>query len=479
MMATKKTKDGALHRGHRERMRSKLIAHGAQVFHTYELLEMLLYSQIRYRDTNDMAKRLFKSFKTTDGVLTRTPDELMTVEGIGPECAAFLSTVGSIDKLLDSPCNNNDSVVIDGFMAGGEYAVRHFGGKTEHEVILLLLDNKLSLIEGFVICNAAYGSAAVKPKDFVNKALQYHASVAIIAFNHPFGPDTATASDHESNKAVKEALDAAGICLAETYCVCGNKYSGLIGTEKYKTFSQCPDMMNFYKGNGWDISALFSSPTACAAGKDTGSSGAPFTCLCKLLSGSNKNGRAQEIARQLFSRHSTLREILSAPADELMRYSDISLSDALLLNIIIYITSRRTTERFVAKRIYSEKETADYLKAVFMGANVEKIYAILLGRSGELKACEFLAAGSVNSSTINPRVLVEYAIKHDAKQVILAHNHPSGSTEPSKEDIVLTVQLKRALSNLGIDITAHYIVAGNDCDKIDMTSREFKIPALI
>ena len=54
--------DEKMHVGHRGRMRDKLMTHGARIFDTYELLEMLLYYTIPYKDTNPIAKRLLSEF---------------------------------------------------------------------------------------------------------------------------------------------------------------------------------------------------------------------------------------------------------------------------------------------------------------------------------------------------------------------------------------------------------------------------------
>ena len=62
--------DEKLHVGHRARMRRKFLSYGSRIFDTYELLEMLLYHAIPYKDTNPVAKRLLMEFGSLEGVLT-------------------------------------------------------------------------------------------------------------------------------------------------------------------------------------------------------------------------------------------------------------------------------------------------------------------------------------------------------------------------------------------------------------------------
>lgn len=73
-----------------------------------------------------------------------------------------------------------------------------------------------------------------------------------------------------------------------------------------------------------------------------------------------------------------------------------------------------------------------------------------------------VSIGTVNSSIVHPREVFEPAIRRAASQVLIAHNHPSGDTRPSAEDIRVTAQLSEAGKILGIQITDHVIVSGAD-----------------
>jgi len=79
-------------------------------------------------------------------------------------------------------------------------------------------------------------------------------------------------------------------------------------------------------------------------------------------------------------------------------------------------------------------------------------------RNQEIKR-EVISVGSLNANLVHPREVFEPAVKNLAAQVILAHNHPSGNTEPSEEDIILTKRLVEAGKILGIEVLDHVIVA--------------------
>ncbi|MFC1623571.1 RadC family protein, partial [Patescibacteria group bacterium] len=77
---------------------------------------------------------------------------------------------------------------------------------------------------------------------------------------------------------------------------------------------------------------------------------------------------------------------------------------------------------------------------------------------------EIISIGTVSASLVHPREVFEGAIKHNTSSIIVAHNHPSGDTEPSQDDIEVTKKLIHAGKILDIKIVDHVIV----------TSKEFK-----
>ena len=72
---------------------------------------------------------------------------------------------------------------------------------------------------------------------------------------------------------------------------------------------------------------------------------------------------------------------------------------------------------------------------------------------------EIISVGTLNESLVHPREVFESAIKHNAAGIILAHNHPSGDTEPSEADIEITKKLIQAGKILDIKIVDHVIVS--------------------
>lgn len=91
---------------------------------------------------------------------------------------------------------------------------------------------------------------------------------------------------------------------------------------------------------------------------------------------------------------------------------------------------------------------------------VEKCLLLLVNTRHQLIHHEEASRGTLNQTAVYPREIAVTALRHNAWGVILAHNHPSGQTEPSLADVQLTQQLRRALALLDIRLVDHIIVAG-------------------
>jgi len=87
----------------------------------------------------------------------------------------------------------------------------------------------------------------------------------------------------------------------------------------------------------------------------------------------------------------------------------------------------------------------------------EYFITILLNTQNEIIRTEIISVGTLNASLIHPREVFEPAIRHLASHVLLCHNHPSGSLEPSNEDLTVTKRLSDSGRLLGIEVIDHLL----------------------
>ena len=85
----------------------------------------------------------------------------------------------------------------------------------------------------------------------------------------------------------------------------------------------------------------------------------------------------------------------------------------------------------------------------------------LNGRNQILKL-EELFKGTLSTSALSPREVVKRALDNNAAAIVLVHNHPSGNSTPSQDDLAITKKLKEATQSIDVSVHDHLIIAGND-----------------
>lgn len=239
-------KGSEIHKGHRQRMRAKLIKNSDRVFDTYELLEMLLYHVIPYKDTNPVSKNLLNRFGSLEGVLSASKTELMEVEGVGGRVSELISAISEFGALMNADDSGEKTVSLDNYKAAGIYAVEYLKRYSTPCVALIMLDNRMRLIKAEIVCEKKYESAGVRASLFLDPAIENKASVVMTAELKPFGPLFPTVGDMETSKMLADALSAVGIFHIEHYVASGGSFIGTVSKDKFKV-GQTAEIHNFIK----------------------------------------------------------------------------------------------------------------------------------------------------------------------------------------------------------------------------------------
>lgn len=106
----------------------------------------------------------------------------------------------------------------------------------------------------------------------------------------------------------------------------------------------------------------------------------------------------------------------------------------------------------------SATETRDWLRLKMAGLEREEFMVLFLNNQHQLLACETLFTGTINHTEVYPREIVKAALRYNAAAVILAHNHPSGTAEPSRADRLITSNLQNTLLLADVRILDHFII---------------------
>ena len=460
-----------IHEGHRQRMKAKLLAHGSRIFDTYELLEMLLYYSVPYKDTNPIAKRLLSAFGSLDGVMRAKRSELVAVPGVGPKTAELISRVGELSWIIGSePAPSRDAIFSE-YSRVGEYLVKFFGESNTPEVAVMLLDNGMKLLATERLYKQDYSMAGVRSMPFITAALRHGASVAVTAHTHPHGPLYPSEGDKATNDMITSALESAGIIHVEHFIVSGNSYIGFMGvlprridryTDELSRFidGQCRAIDKVSSVTQYDYSDENILDTAIYPEDYHGFLSGYFLSLSEFALGKRSIKGAEEILKRYLSIESTI------SADAQILVDGVGESAAVFYKLMAYLTSRRVADGFAFGKYHDYEEYRRYFKALFLGTCVEMVYAMLIDGNGRAIDCRLVGEGTVNASDVVPRRILEVATRARASSVILVHNHPFGNTEPSREDVRFTTKMMGTLSSAGIRLAAHYIVAGQRCEPI-------------
>ena len=176
-----------------------------------------------------------------------------------------------------------------------------------------------------------------------------------------------------------------------------------------------------------------------------------------------KGKSAVDLARELIQHFGSLNRLFSATRDDFSAISGMGPAKYAQLQAVLEMSRRALAEEMKRSNAFSTPAAVrDYLRLHLAGLAHEVFLALWLDAQNCLIAAEELFHGTLTQTSVYPREVVKKALWHNAAAVVLAHNHPSGATEPSAADRTLTQELKQALALVDVRVLDHFIVAGQN-----------------
>lgn len=194
--------------------------------------------------------------------------------------------------------------------------------------------------------------------------------------------------------------------------------------------------------------------------------------LAVFISSGNKKHSCVDLAYELIQQLGDLRTILNASLPTFQGVSGLGLVRYVQLKAAQEIC-RRSDFIHLQKGIQltTSLQTYTFLKRQLRDKKNEVFAALFLDSQHHILAYEELFVGSINTATIHSRPIIERILKLNAAAIILAHNHPSGLSDPSQHDIVVTERIRSAVELVDARLLDHVVIGDNEVYSILSTMK--------
>ena len=167
-----------------------------------------------------------------------------------------------------------------------------------------------------------------------------------------------------------------------------------------------------------------------------------------------------QLAQELVDSFGGLAGLLHASADDLKRIKGLGPAKRAELVAVLELARRVLAEQLRERAALDTPQAVkDYLQLQLASKKHECFAVLFLDNQHRLLALEEMFRGTLAQTSVYPREVVLRALHHHAAAVVLAHNHPSGTVQPSRADEALTQALKAALALIDVRVLDHVIVA--------------------
>ncbi len=183
--------------------------------------------------------------------------------------------------------------------------------------------------------------------------------------------------------------------------------------------------------------------------------------LAILIHNGSKEKTAVDLAKEILKLgKDNLGELGKLSIKELMKIKGIGEAKAITIAAALELGRRRESAAPLEKSIVkSSSDIARYLQIKLKDYRHEVFAVLFLNRANKINHFEIVSEGGITGTVADPRVILRKALEQDAVNIILCHNHPSGSLKPSRADEQLTTKIKEAARFLDIAVMDHLIVS--------------------
>ena len=184
--------------------------------------------------------------------------------------------------------------------------------------------------------------------------------------------------------------------------------------------------------------------------------------LALLLRSGIRGKNVLQLAQELVDRFGGVAGLLHTPAEALKTVKGLGPAKRAELVAVLELARRALAQQLTQKPLFNTPQAVrDYLQLQLGGLQHEVFAVLFLDSQHRLIALEEMFRGTLTQTSVYPREVVKQALTLNASSVVLAHNHPSGTAQPSRADEALTHTLKAALALVDVRVLDHFVVTAS------------------
>lgn len=204
-----------LHKNHRQRMKERIRTQGIASLQEHEALEYLLYHAVQRRDTNPLAHRLIRHCGSLGGVLSASYDDLLTVQGVTPHIALFLSTLSEIMDYTVAKKAKEQRPNLSDIEDRKTFVLSQLRMVNREQACVVLMDHNKKVIAVRADFAGGFDTVTIDVREIMAFCLQKQAVYLMFAHTHPNGVLTPSSKDVETTSQMKRTLQGIGVTLLD------------------------------------------------------------------------------------------------------------------------------------------------------------------------------------------------------------------------------------------------------------------------
>lgn len=182
-----------------------------------------------------------------------------------------------------------------------------------------------------------------------------------------------------------------------------------------------------------------------------------------LIGSGNLEESAVELSRRILdSVDNNLKELGRKSIEYLLQFKGIGEAKAITIVAALELGKRRKESDIkIRSKITGSKDVADFFQPVIGDLGHEEFWIMFLDRGNKIKESFKLSQGGITGTVIDVRIILKSALEKDACSIILCHNHPSGTLQPSDADLKITRKICDAAKIMDMSVLDHIIIGDN------------------